>query len=605
MYHFLQVSTTSFKTNLSESSNEKNVGLGLSQVFPAKMPPSANDSNKPPIEKLDLPIPGTFDPSETQSEIPLLIQNSSPQEKQEQLSFPSQSEDDIAKPSSLTPDSNCQTDPDSPDDRIIKSSESTSTPPGSGSPQLDQLLSDLEEMKLKFRPETLDPPLSVSTDESPEVDQIYKYAGLSAEDKCPTEDGNTVSVSMTEVTEHLHFQTSIEDENSLNSLDPTTTPETSVPIRLGEPNDYRVSPTESCLVPESPQIFRQVLELSLKSGVSLNLSPSRNNCDHANETFSSVSSPKIVAQRESEMPEKNLANVFEVNSTTESLQSQEECESTLPSDDTNGLKEETSTQSVQYQIPQLREAASVEDTRTEDLSSQSVSDLTPETVTSARRFSFEELMPYHSSGNVETSSDDDRPMTSGPYSEESLTPEDCDCFASKSTSVKPKAEMTSSTSDEEYSIPPGYAETSSTHMPPGYAEVVHSGKDSPNFEYSDPEPFFDCKQAASDFSETEPDEPESKASSTESQHQDHFSNSRVPRVQGRVTRGVLLSSGSEDYEDAPFVHEPLHTVHEEREEFLHYSEASDEEFLLCEASQLPPVCEIGAYDTDNTLTRVR
>ncbi|KAG7238383.1 hypothetical protein INR49_030890, partial [Caranx melampygus] len=216
---------------------------------------------------------------------------------------------------------------------------------------------------------------------------------------------------------------------------------------------------------------------------------------------------------------------------------------------------------------------------------------------------FEDLIPYHSSGNIETSSDEDRPMTSGHYSEESLTPEDYDCFSSKSTSVKPKAEMTSSTSDEEYSIPPGYAETSSTHMPPGYAEVVHSGKDSPTFEYSDPEPFFDCKQAASDFSETEPDEPESKARSTESHQQDHLSHSRGPRLQDRVTRGVLLSSGSEDYEDAPFVHEPLHTVHEEREELLHYSEASDEEFLLCEASQLPPVCEIGAYDTDNTLTR--
>lgn len=591
----MQVSTTSFKTNLSESSNEKNVGLGLSQVFPTKMPPLVNDSNELCIEKLDLPIPGTFDP--TQSEIPLINQSSTPQEKR---SFPSQSEDGVAKTISLNQDSPCETEHESPDDKIIKSSDSTPTPPGSGSPQLDRLLSDLEEMKLKFRPETLDPSLSVSSHGSPEVDQIYKYEDLSPEDKIP-KDSDTVSVSMinSEVTEPLHFQMSIEDENSLISVvhDPIRTPETSALIGPGKQNDNPVSPTESHSVPESPQIFSKAMERTTNSDFSLTISQSRNTFQHVNETFSSVSSSKIAILIESDMLEKNLANVFETDCTTNCLQ--DECESTLPSDDPDGLKEEIST----HQIPHLCKVTSVEDTRTEDLSSQSVSDLTPETVTSVMKFSFEEIIPYHSSGNFETSSDENKAMTSAHYSEESLTPEDHDCFASESSSVKPKAEITSSTSDEEYSIPPGYAETSSIHMPPGYAEIVHDGEYSPI--YSDPEPYFDCKQAASDLSETELDEPESKAKSTESQHKDHLTNSRVPSLQDSVTGGVLLSSGSEDYEDAPFVHEPLYTVHEEREELLHHSEASDDEFILCEASQLPPVCEIGAYDTYNTLTRVR
>ncbi|XP_023274914.1 ankyrin-3-like isoform X3 [Seriola lalandi dorsalis] len=602
-----QVTTTSFKTNLSESSDQ-NVGLGLSQVCLTDMPPFADDSNTLFIEKLDWPIPGTFDLRRTQSEIPLTNQSSSPQEKHENLSFPKQSETSgLAKPSSVTPDSLCQTAHESPDDKIIMSSESTPPSPGSGSPQLDQLLSDLEEMKLKFRPETLDTRLSESSDESLEVDQIYMFEDLSPEDRCPTEASGTVRISVFSViqladdtnntnaggTEPEHFQASIQDESELVSVTPapTKTPETSVPLGLGKRNDSPVSPTESPSMPESPQRCCKVMEPSLNK-----------NGENATETFSSVSSPKIAAKSQSDIPETNVANPFEEDSTTDILQSQEECESTSTSNDTRSLKEET--QSIQDQLPHLWEVTSVDDIQTEDLSSQSMSDLTPETVTSARCFSFEELIPYPSSGNFETSSDEDRPRTSGHYSEDSLTPVDFEYF--QSPSVKPKAEMTSSTSDEEYSIPPGYAENSSTtsiytHMPPGYAEVVHNREDSPTFEYSDPEPYFDCRQASSDFSETEPDEPGSRSRSSGGQPQDYPSRSRVPE---KVNHGVLLSSGSEDYEDAPFVHEPLHIVHEESEELLHYSEASDEEFTLCEASQLPPVCEIEAHDdTDNSLTR--
>ncbi|XP_053182481.1 ankyrin-2-like [Scomber japonicus] len=203
--------------------------------------------------------------------------------------------------------------------------------------------------------------------------------------------------------------------------------------------------------------------------------------------------------------------------------------------------------------------------------------------------------------NSETFSVEDRLRTST-QSEQPLTPVEYEGFASQFTLAKSNTEMTTSSSDEEYSIPPGYAETSFTttnysHMPPEYAEVVRSNADSPTFQYSDSEPYFDCKQGASDFSETEPDEPETRSRSSRCQPQDNLS---LTGKQEKVNRGVLSSSGSEDYEETFFVHEPLPNVYEESEELLDYSEASDEEFTLCE----PPVCEMGACDdTKKSLTR--
>uniref|UniRef100_A0A8C4ITS8 Ankyrin-2 n=2 Tax=Dicentrarchus labrax TaxID=13489 RepID=A0A8C4ITS8_DICLA len=639
LYHFLQVSTASFKTNVSESSKQKNVPLGLSQVFTTETPSVAHDQNTLSTEKLELPI------TKTQPEITLTDLSCLPQQKDEKMSFFKQSENcGLAKPSSVTPDSFCQTAQDGPDDQMIMSSESTPTPPGSGSPQLDQLLSDLEEMKLKFRPETLDPALSESSDESPESDHIYDFEYLSPEDQCPTEDTDTQKVSMLcviqpaedtnhtnlAVTEPTHFQTSIQDEPEKVTVTPdlTKSSETSIPSSLVICKASPASPTDSPLIPESPQRFCEVMEPSLNSSLE---------DKNSTETFFAVISPEKAAKNQSDKPEEPLANICEEDSTTDILQSQDELESAISSNDSRAKTEEISTQSTQDQIPYLWEATSVEVSQSEDFSSQSLSDLTPETVTSARHFCFEELIPYPSPGNLETSSDEDKPRTSGPHSEESLTPVDSECFQPSSITLKAEitlsndsrgvteeiatqstqdqipyllggnfSEMTSSTSDEEYSIPPGYAETRSIttiyiHMPPEYAEVVHSGADSPTFEYSDPEPYFDCKQAASDFSETEPDEAGPCTRSIGDQPHGHLSH---PTVLEKVNQRVLLSSGSEDYEDAPSVHEPLHNLYEENEELLHYSEASDEEFTLCEASQPPPVCEIGSYDdTDKYLTR--
>ncbi|XP_034463092.1 ankyrin-2 [Hippoglossus hippoglossus] len=589
-----QVSTASFKTDLSEQ--EKNVDVGQSQVFPTEMPPLANDSDTLPTQKLELQIPNTFDLCEMKSEITLTDLSSSPQEKDEQMSFPTQSEDcGLAEPSSVTPDSLCLIAQDSTHDKIIMSSESTPTPPGSGSPQLDQLLSDLEEMKLKFTPL-----LSESSVES--------FEDLSPEDQCPTDDDDTVrGISVmqltndsnhTNVKETAHFQTSTQDEPELvpTAPDQTNTSETSVPSSLARDTDSPASPTESHSIPESPQS-----EATEPSSFPLDIFESNKDGENSSETFSSVSLPRIACL--SDIPENNLAVLVEQDSTTEIIHGKEQHESTTPYHFSWDVTEEASTQSM-YQLPYSWGVTSVEAVQTEDFSSRSLSDLTPETVTCARHFSFEESIPCPSSRNVETSSEEDSPRISGQYFEESAV--DYECFASQPTSVEPKAETTSSSTDEEYIITPLYSETTSpatfnTCVPPRYADVVQGGADSSTFEYYDPEPFFECKQATSDFSETEPDEPESRTKSSEGLPLDFVSHSRVIE---KVNRGVLLSSGSEDYEDAPFVHEPLHSVHEESEELIHYSEASDDEFTLCEAPRPPPVCEIGAYDdTDKSLTR--
>ncbi|XP_029355344.1 uncharacterized protein LOC115041744 isoform X2 [Echeneis naucrates] len=600
----VSVSTSSFKKNLSESSNEQNVGLGLNQSFPTQMPPLAHHSNILSTEKLELPISGISDLNKAGSEILLTNQSSSPQESE---NF------GLTKPSSATPDSLCQT---AQRDKILMSSECT--PPGSASPQLDQLLSDLEEMKLKFRPETLDPPLSESSEESTEVNQIYMFEDIPPEDQCPIDDRDIIRVSVFSVVELTddtnctnagvaqpeHFQTSIQDKPDLVSVAPSLTnpPERSISVDFDKSHDSPESPTEPLSSPDPPQGFRKAKKLSMYSSFPSDMSPSSTNGENAAEAFSSVS-----AKTQSDLPERNVSDLFEEDSTAHIVQRLEENKPASSPNDTGCFQEETPTQSLQD--PPLWEEMSADEIQTEDLSSQSLSDLTPETVTSARHFRFQDgtsgLIPYPSAGGFEMSSDEVRPRTSEHYSAGSMSPVDDEIFPPQSASVKPEAEMTSSTSDEEYSIPPGYEETCHgtvyTRMLPGYTDIGHAGEDSPTFEYSDPEPYFDCRQATSDFSETEPEEPQSHVESNRHQLQDHLSCSRV---QEKVNREVLLSSESEDYEDAPFVREPLYNIREESEEFVGYSEASDEEFTLCEASALPSVCEIGANDdTVNSLTR--
>uniref|UniRef100_A0A8C5I4X5 Ankyrin-2-like n=1 Tax=Gouania willdenowi TaxID=441366 RepID=A0A8C5I4X5_GOUWI len=181
----------------------------------------------------------------------------------------------------------------------------------------------------------------------------------------------------------------------------------------------------------------------------------------------------------------------------------------------------------------------------------------------------------------------------GHYSDDYNSHLDFQYVAPKSNSVSPKPGMTSSTSLEGYDTPSGKADVYSLagHTPITSESFggVCNGPESPTFENSDQENYFDCKQASSDFSETDHDEPETHA----------FSGQRKLSVQGSEMGKlkVLLSSGSEDYEDASFVHE--HFDYSKNKDLLNKSQASDEEFYLCETSHQPCVYDTGTFDDNN------
>lgn len=210
-----------------------------------------------------------------------------------------------------------------------------------------------------------------------------------------------------------------------------------------------------------------------------------------------------------------------------------------------------------------REVLSIEVLQIEDVWSQSLSDATPETVTSARHFSFEEPA-----------------LAPPPGASEYL-----------GLSVTTKSEMTLSDSKEGHSSSPGGVDTvCSPRSTAENTKVEHSGKDSPGIDYSDPEGYFDCKQAPSDLSE--PDDPDPC---------DSLGSAVRPE---KAPEPVLLSSESDEYEDAPFVHEPPRVGHEDSEEGPRSSDPSDDEFTLCEASQPPAACLAG-HGTASYWTRVR
>ncbi|XP_029948898.1 ankyrin-2-like isoform X2 [Salarias fasciatus] len=594
---FLLVPTASSKKVHSQSPN---VDLEQSQVLSNNTNSLANDMSAQSTERLELLFPGACDSSEELNDIAFTAEGDLPTDENSQwVSLPEQNEDsDLATTCSVAPDSQSETSNRSIDvlTKMSPDPESTPSSPESGSPQLDQLLSDLEGMKFNLQQETTNPP-SLETTGNSEVDQSDKLEDLSVVDPesrddledpmSPDEvlDGDDHTSAGT--TEPTHFHTSAEDDRGKDSvvLSVTKTSETAVPSSIGFHEDSPVSPTS---IPTSSQAVCEDMEPTLTSRFCDDMFQDGNNIGNAPDIF-----PSAATESQIDTVREHPIDHFQEDYTADIVQTQEELQPLPLCNDLKDTTEETSTESNQNLY--LMEASSVETYQSEDYSSQSLSDMTPETVTTARHFSFEELMQFPSSRNS-TSSDEDKPRDGGQLSVEALIPADHEYF--QSTSVISKPELTSSTSDEEYSINSA-AEVSSTsavntHIPPRYSEVVNSSTDSPTFDYSDPEPFFDCKQAASDFSE--PEEAEARAKSSGMKPLSRFRHLRGPE---NNDRRVLLSSGSEDYEDATFVHEPFH--HVDSEELLHYS-ASDEEFILCEASQPPPVCEIGPFDdTDKSL----
>ncbi|XP_077462006.1 uncharacterized protein ank2a isoform X2 [Stigmatopora argus] len=110
---------------------------------------------------------------------------------------------------------------------------------------------------------------------------------------------------------------------------------------------------------------------------------------------------------------------------------------------------------------------------------------------------------------------------------------------------------------------------------------------------SDTELYFDCRQDASDFSETEADAPKLRLSSNKDED-DHCPN--CPKERENVPRKVVLPSGSENYEKV-FVVEKVGPI--ESDDVLSDSESSAEEITSCPLHR----SKITAYDATNSLTR--
>lgn len=600
MYHFFQVPTASSRTNLSDSSsNQSDVHFGWSQASPSETPTLPNSSETISTEKLELPFTGASDFGKAQSEILSTGQTSSPLEMNELLSLPKQSENcSIAEQSSMIPDLTDPNNQDGSNDQLIVPSDFTPKPSGSESPQLDQLLSELEEMKQKFRSDTLDPSLQESTGDSLERDQIYEFKDLSPEDNYLTEVDNTLNESMSstvqpaEDTSHSDLALpefpeilmSIQTEPEIVSLTPdlTENPGTSIP------SSHSTSSSESVL--QSPPFEEladtndKMIESSPSPSFSIDIPQSRQFDEDASDVLCSASPPEVSAQIQFELHEEDQAILSDEDSDSDVLLSREELESALLPDEPRGATNDLSAQSVQDELTFLWKASSIDSAQSEDCSSLSLSE-SPETVTYAKHFIFEKLLPFHSQRKLETLTDDHVPNTSAQLSDDSPTLADSEGFVSQSIFSQPKAETTS---EDEYSVSPASAGTCVTpnqlDLPTAYAEVVLSRTGTPTVEYCDPELFFDCRLAASDLSDT--DEPD------------------TDRAPGKLHQGGFLSSESEDYEDAAPVHESIHYEQEEKKQLLLNSEETDEEFTLCEAVQPPHVAKSGD-ESDTCLSRVR
>ncbi|XP_008415324.1 ankyrin-2-like isoform X5 [Poecilia reticulata] len=524
-----QVSSSTFKTDIAQAPKHNNVDMGQIQGMQAETLLLTYDSNTAMTTSHDEPV---LDVVNTKYDITSTSQSSFPQGKYEYNESDSET---------LESQENC-------DSVLIKSSNSSPTSQKCGSPQLDQMFYDLKEMKLKLSPEKLDSNASESSDSSPEEKEAYTYAELSPEEEYPTEKIDKVGVfPVPQLTEGI--------ANVGQCLDTKDASESDSDIH----QESNSSPTEAPSIPEVHQRFGEETQQQ-----SFGHFQSCQSIQSHTETFSSSR----------DTLEKNLNEFNRKNLMTNTYSNGEgQC---LP---TQSLESRGTTEDVSAETN--RDQRLWEGTSTKAISTQPVSDFTPDISTSSRHFSFDELIPYPSSRSVEKLSDENG----------------YEYFAPESPTFKLKTETSSSGSDEEYTNPPEAAEISSAsgtyaRTPLRITDGAQCRKDSPNLEYSDMESFFDCKQVVSDLSENELDAPETIGSAGPAQHQ------LDTGTQEKAKQKMLPSSGSEDYEDALLVHESYNQELEESRESLHHSETSDEEFSLCKTS-LPS----GTYYTDKSLQR--
>ncbi|KAK0151202.1 Ankyrin-2 [Merluccius polli] len=485
---------------------------------------------------------------------------------------------------------------DNDDDKVVMSTEQT-TLPTSGSPQLDQLLSDLE-FKLKLRPETLDLQASISSDESPEADQQYvEFDDISPGDEFPGEECRDNEDSISSVLD----KEEITDQSTKDSVHDGFPSEDGREVSRFTP-DLNIISSETSLVtaeevhcPNLEQTdsinTEEVLASSPTNSQSEGVFPS-NLCDvSAAELVPTVTSLDCVEMTEecgTDLPAINEEDEEEMSAIGDEIEAL--CESTMPPNHPNFSAEES--QYTRDQVPHISETTSPETTETGDLSSQSPTALTSQTsepVTADRHFDFEELTAYTCSGT---------PL--------SLIKEESQLSTSEfATEIGAE---TASALNEDFRF---MHEEIYNPKPPTYADVVHDVIHTTNYEDSDPEAYFDCQQAYSDSSETEAGDArrEKRSQRRPNDRSDwgrtekrnvKFNDSAIQKYEPKV----LLSSGSEDYEDASYVCEPSEDIYVESEEMVNPHESNNEDSAFYEASQKLPAWGGPEYvEEDTSLAR--
>ncbi|XP_052370454.1 ankyrin-2-like [Oncorhynchus keta] len=709
-----QVSAGSSMENLSEP---KHV-LALDQ--PSTNRPISNKTLMSETQSVtpDLQIPNAFvfSPLSPEMTMPPEKMRVSPESPEKPLNL--NKESSSSKTSPVLPDLFSHNAEDSQGDEAQSSASNLEAPPESGAPtQLDQLLSEFEEIKREFRPETLEPldsPLSETSEGGLEDLQPYvEFEELLPEsDGYPTEGEEEISspspsspIQITWEPAEISVMVSVPTDLSLsNETDPEVFGVTADLIKtFPEPSQVTADPvcshleylqthradksdltgsipldsptaaTKSVGTPESPEPCHKVLELSSESIV-----PSQKFQSLEHEDAALFTEPSTVEEHRISLPRQDLETVgeeYDNSKETSSIQAAVKKASIEQSKvlcESGGLKpsqlvDETCMSTTPEVVSHLWDSTPPETLEYDEQSHHSLSDVTPqtpETVTVSGHFSFEELIPYQSPRYLNMLSEELKPNTSEQPSENPVTPIEeefsppvtpvevkshvsrpgpvdpmAEMVSAQPDPVEPRAEMvsaqpgpvepraemvsaqpvpevTASAHDEEFSmefsLPPEYAEASSSiHKPnpPAYAEIIRGSTTMHLYEDSDPETYFDCKHGVSDFSEMEPDELKKRESSGVGQTQGQASHSGALGIKyqkptalpvcsavRKHERGVLLSSGSEDYDDAPY-----DDIKEESEELAQSPGTHRDDSAFYQAPQeLPP---LRSADDDDSLDR--
>ncbi|XP_067106168.1 uncharacterized protein [Osmerus mordax] len=515
------------------------------------------------------------------------------------------------------------------------------------SPKLDQLLSELEDIKSKFRPETLlpiDPLVSESSEDSPEILQPYiEFKDLSPEDDRQfCEDEASIYLAETPTEEEL---VTLGDPSQTHPTEPQVfriTPDliktSTEPTQVLADSVYfsDLSPLAAMLTHRavSCDISGSSADTTINSRSDRNPESSKNWCE-AQEMCSefSVQTQEFQTLRhdvptgdaysdlltdsssidELTVPE-HKHEVFEdeyikpvsvEKSNIEQCQVINEVEDST--DEQSNVGSYNSTQRTQ-ELLILRNKTSPETNQYQEPFPKPVS-VTAEAVTDYRLSNFEELTQFSSPNCDNTSSKEVKVKVNSEWtSSDSTTPVDMDSPSTQTSSAKPGVQ-TLSTQDEElsveFSVSPenneAYASPSNQYKPkpPMNINIVQG---SMHKEDSDTESYFDCKQAFSDFSENEPDEPKKQSNLSQAASQPGRLCGQVRKQPKGTVRfslsrpecGALLSSGSEDFED---VQEPPDEPSKVTQELSH----TEESFF--EASQELPVGQTPFCNEEDSMWR--